>query len=110
MDFNWAGTVVKAGNDLIPINRIKKINMDHLENQHVKVITDDAEYDAYGFDAIEIIMQMKPSAFEGRRMKWRKGAWRFHNWVGHPLMDLLAMFGFKRAAIRWHDYTTPRPR
>ena len=108
--FDWAGPVVKAGPNLIPIERIKRVDLEHIEAQRVIVFTDDGEYEALGFDAIEIVMQLKPSALEGKRLKWRKGAWRFHNWFGHPLMDLLAMLGFKRAAIRWHDYTTPRPR
>lgn len=110
IEFDWAGPVVKAGPHLIPIAQVKLICLDYIEDQRVVVFTEDGHYDALGFDAIEIVMQLKPSALEGKRLKWRKGAWRFHNWLGHPIMDLLAMFGFKKAAIRWHDYTTPRPR
>lgn len=106
-----AGPVLKVGNLLIPIGQVRHVSIDRIEQQIATVETLDGKvHDAMGFDAIEIVMQLKPSAIEGRRLKWRKGAWRFHNWVGHPLMDLLAMMGYKKAAIRWHDHTTPRSR
>lgn len=69
-----------------------------------------ASYVALGFDAIEAIWCLKPSAVEGRRLKWKKNAWAFHNVIAHPLMQLLAWCGFKREAIYLHDVTTPRPR
>lgn len=110
-EFEPAGLVIKAGQMLIPFNCIKHVDLTDLENDSVTLTdVDDDQYLVTGFDAIELVMQLKPSALEGRRLRWKKGAWRFHNWVGHPGMDLLALLGFKKAAIRWHDYTTPRPR
>jgi hypothetical protein len=32
-----------------------------------------------------------------------------HNIIGHPVMQLLAFFGFYRAAFWVHDKTVPRP-
>ncbi len=101
--------MIKAGDYLVPMDTIHHVDLTDIMNDHV-VIVADRQYDIWGVDAIELIMMLKPSALEGRRLKWRKGAWRFHNWIGHPGMDLLAMLGFKKAAIRWHDYTTPTPR
>jgi hypothetical protein len=65
---------------------------------------------AVGFDAIEIIYALKPSAMEGRRLKWKQGAWAVHNIIGHPVLQILAWVGLKRQAIRFHDWTTPKPR
>lgn len=34
--------------------------------------------------------------------------WFLHNVVGHPLMGLAALFGFKRLADWFHNVTLPR--
>lgn len=101
---------VKAGDDIIPVERIRRINIKDVEQQSITLYTDDGEYEAKGFDAIEAVMLLKPSALEGRRLKWKKGAWAFHNLVGHPTMQVLAWLGFYKQAIRVHDRTTPAPR
>jgi hypothetical protein len=109
--FDPAGPVLKAGDILIPWHRVKTVSMYVLEQQRVTVTTVDGEvHEALGFDAIEIVMQLKPSALEGRRLKWKQGAWAFHNFVAHPAMQVLVWLGYKKAAIRLHDRTTPRPR
>lgn len=101
---------IKAGDRIIPVSRVRSIDISRIEDGMVAVHTDDGMFGAYGFDAIEIIMAMKPSALEGRRLKWRRHAWAFHNICAHPIVQCLAWFGFKKAAIRFHDYTTPTPR
>lgn len=106
-----ASPAIKAGNFLIPAGRVRSINIERIEEQIVVVERDDGiKHIAEGFDAIEIVMQMKPSALEGRRLKWQRGAWAFHNFVAHPAMQILVWLGRKKAAIRLHDRTTPRPR
>ena len=59
--------------------------------------------------AIELIMSVKPSVFEGRRLQWPKFVWVFHNVVAHPLMQILAILGLYRYAFILHDMTVPRP-
>lgn len=102
--------MVKAGNDLIPVDHIKRVDISDVEHERVVIWTKERQYIAEGFDAIEAVMVLKPSALEGRRIKWPKGAWAFHNIVGHPLMQVMAWLGYGRAAVRFHDWTTPRPR
>lgn len=101
---------IKAGEDLIPVARVRSVDVSRIEHEIVLVRTDDGEFEARGFDAIEIVMALKPSAVEGRRLRWRKNAWAFHNFIGHPVVQILAWMGFKKAAIRFHDWTTPTPR
>lgn len=102
---------IKAGQDIIPLDDVARLNISGIEDEHVLVYTRDGRIlDAHGFDAIEAVMLLKPSAVEGRRLSWRKGAWAFHNMVGHPVMQILAWLGFARAGIRFHDWTTPSPR
>lgn len=103
--------IIKAGNYLIPIEQIKSVDIADIEQESITIRTIDGTiYTATGFDAIEALMVLKPSAMEGRRLKWRKGAWAFHNIVGHPLIQVMAWLGFGAAAVRFHDWTTPRPR
>lgn len=100
-----------AGDTLIPLHQVRYVEIGSIEEEHVRIYTiSGGVFDAYGFDAIEAVMLMKPSALEGRRLLWKKNAWAFHNFVGHPVVQILAWFGFKKQAVRFHDFTTPTPR
>ncbi len=102
--------IIKAGDQLIPEERIRRLDISDVINERVTIYTDDGEFEANGRDAIEAVMVLKPSALEGRRLKWHKHAWAFHNIVGHPLMQVLAWLRLYKLAIKIHDDTTPRPR
>lgn len=102
---------IKAGEALIPVWTIKSIDISLIEKEMVSIKTDDGViYRAWGFDAIEAVMLVKPSALEGRRLKWRSNAWAFHNFIAHPVMQIMVWLGMKKRAIKFHDKTTPRPR
>ena len=102
--------VLKAGHDLIPFDDVDVVNIREVEHAVVEIIRKDGRsYIARGTDAIQAVMALKPSALEGRRLRWKRHAWAFHNLVGHPLMQIMAWCGFKHAAIRFHDWTTPTP-
>lgn len=103
--------VLKAENYLLPFADVRCIDIEDIEQEFAIIEMKNGDrYYAKGFDAIEAVMALKPSALEGRRLKWHKGAWWVHNMFGHPLMQIMAWLGFKKAAIRFHDYTTPTPR
>lgn len=103
--------VVKCGDTLIPLHRIEHVDISRVEQHEVRIhVMGDYVYIATGFDAIEAVMLLKPSAFEGRRMRWQRNAWAFHNFIAHPVVQILAWLGLKRQAIAFHDWTTPRPR
>lgn len=107
----WMPLALKAGDDLIPMRLVTGIDIEQIEREEVTIHTEDGRsFVARGFDAIEAIMAFKPSALEGRRLKWNKGAWAFHNLVAHPLMQCLAWIGLTRWAVVLHDATTPMPR
>lgn len=102
---------IKAENHLIPVDQITLVDIRLVEQGEVRIKTDSQEwYSAYGFDSIEAVMRLKPSALEGKRMRWQRNAWAFHNFVGHPIVQILAWLGLKKQAVRFHDWTTPRPR
>ena len=62
-----------------------------------------------GPDAIEAVMLLKPSALEGRRLRWVRHAWLLHNVIGHPLMQLFSLLRMHRLALAVHDATVPTP-
>lgn len=102
---------LKAGDQLLPFVDVARADMSELEQGLLVIHMRNGEtYEAHGFDALEAVMALKPSAVEGLRLRWRPHAWAFHNTVAHPVLQVLAWCGFKRAAVRFHDWTTPAPR
>jgi len=61
-------------------------------------------------DAIDVVMALRPSALEGRRMRFARHAWAVHNLVGHPLLQVLVWLGARRLGMAVHEGTVPRAR
>lgn len=100
---------IKAGQNLIPISAVTRADISDVENGVVDIFQGSEKIRLEGFDALEAVMLLNPSALEGRKLRWMKNAWAFHNVVTHPLMQVLVWLGFKKAAIRLHDRTVPKP-
>lgn len=66
--------------------------------------------DLFDIDALELAYAVKPSAVEGKRLRYARGSWMVHNLLGHPLMQVLALFKLYRWAFWVHDKTAPRAR
>jgi hypothetical protein len=101
----------RYGNILLPISHITSIHLDDLEKTGSIIVEID-----YGriikltiVDSYDLLMQIKPSALEGKRLKWLRNKWLIHNLIGHPLMQLLAFFGFGKLGIKIHEATIPTP-
>lgn len=105
----WRGpSVLKAGTQLIPFHAISRIDTSGLENLRLVLhLNDGSQVLATGIDAFENVMILKPSALEGRRFAFARRAWMVHNFLGHPLMQLLALFRWHKAAMWVHDRTVP---
>lgn len=101
---------IKAGNRIIPLTSIASIDVSDMENlvMSIKLLDGDV-VQAHNLDALENAMLLKPSCLEGKRLSWAKNMWIFHNVVGHPVMQLLAVLGFHKRAMWVHDVTVPRP-
>ena len=65
-------------------------------------------FECRDIDALELAYAIKPTAVEGKRLRYARHAWVVHNLFGHPLMQLLAFFKLYRAAFKMHDATAPR--
>jgi len=102
---------IKAGDVIIPIAAVERVDISRIEQTGaVEIIYSGGQsMTAHDFDAFEAVMLLHPAALEGRRLRWVKNAWAFHNLVAHPLMQVMVWLGFKRAAIRLHDMTVPKP-
>ena len=107
----WATTLsVKADGLIIPFRSICYIDTTQIEELIVSVhLYDGSIRKAHDLDAIELVMQLKPSALEGRRLRYAKHMWIIHNWFGHPLMQVLAFFKCHKLAFWVHDATVPKP-
>jgi hypothetical protein len=98
-----------AGPRLIRFGMIRWVDFSEIERLKIVVHHDGGADTVAGIQAIEALMLLKPSALESRRLRWKKGAWMLHNLVGHPLMQVLALFRRYRWAMKIHDVTVPRP-
>ena len=102
---------LKLGGSLVPLCAVEEIQLDDIEGGTVKVVHSGGRIGhAHGFDAVEAVMLTRPSALEGRRLRWRRGAWAVHNMLAHPAMQVMAWCGHGRLGVRLHDATTPVPR
>lgn len=102
---------LKLDNSVVNREQISSLDLTRLEDELiVTVITKtNHTYKASELNAIELLMQLRPGALEGRRLRWAKNVWYVHNLIGHPVMQILAMFKFYKAAMWVHDITVPRP-
>ena len=101
---------IKAGDLLIPRESIMRVDISAVERGVVTHLAiDGSQHQLAGADALEAVMIFKPSALEGRRLRWPKNAWVVHNLIGHPLMQIFSWLGFKELAIYVHDATVPTP-
>lgn len=100
----------RAGDSLLRLADVREVDVTHLSDYRVSVrLADERVFDLEGPDAIELVMLAKPSALEGRRLRWVRHAWAVHNLVGHPGMQVLAWLGKAKLGLRLHDATTPKP-
>ena len=91
---------------------VHRFNTDKLESEGIVRVYLDGGYGVKlrGVAAIDFLMDHAPYALEGKNLRWRRWDWAFHNFVAHPLMQLLAFCHLHRWAFAVHDYTIPRPK
>ncbi len=101
---------VKINDDIVMKKNIVKIDCSELESLVVKahLINGDIVI-AKDIHALELVMQTKPSMFEGKRLKWPKFVWFIHNIFGHPLTQIFSLFRMYQIAFWIHDITVPKP-
>ena len=112
---------IASDSGLISIETITYVDIDHLaDNGYIDVTHGGQCSRITGFFAIEAVMMLKPSALEGRRLRWQKNVWFVHNVVAHPLMQFVALAAdlvrpfsailskrMQKTAMNIHDLTVP---
>jgi hypothetical protein len=101
---------VKNGTHLLPIDRIGSADYSRIEELVIVVEHDGVCTTIEGIDALEAAMVLNPACLEGKRLRWARRAWVVHNLVGHPVMQILALFGMRKLGLFVHDVTVPMPR
>lgn len=102
-------TFIRVGARLVSAAAVTSVDTERLEDLVVTVRHADGVDVATGSDAIDVVMALRPSALEGRRLRFARRAWAVHNLIGHPLMQALAWIGRRDLALWIHDATVPRP-
>jgi hypothetical protein len=101
----------KVAGRVFRLEDVTSADFSRIEDLQASVTLRDGQtIEARDIDALELAYAIKPSVVEGKRLAYARHAWVFHNLVGHPLMQLLALFGAYRLAFRVHDATAPRAR
>ncbi len=109
MRFHEKHFFLTIGTVVIPVSAVQEIDISEVEQLTTRVLHGGRWTTVTGIPAIDVIYFLKPSALEGRRFRWIRNAWAFHNLVAHPLMQILALLKQYQLAMRIHDATVPRP-
>ena len=98
------------GRMAVPRSEIARVDTDRLERGTAVVWTHSHGFFCLrGQAALDLVWRLSPRSLEGRRLRWARRAWAFHNLVAHPVMQLLAFVGLGAHGVRLHDATIPRP-
>jgi hypothetical protein len=100
---------IRSRDRVINVSDIRWIDLQDLEAGLIVVHHGDQKTEITGSLAVEAVMLLKPSALEGRRLKWVKRAWLKHNLIGHPMLMTLALLGRVDLGLKIHEATVPRP-
>lgn len=100
---------LRVGDRLVRVDAVTSVDCSRIEDLVVTVYHRDGVDTARGPDAIDVVMMLRPSALEGKRLRWVRHAWAVHNLVGHPLLQILVWLGQRRLGMAVHDATVPRP-
>lgn len=103
---------VRLGVDrLVPVEAITGIDCTRLEQFEISVQLGSGEVVVLRDQpALDLVMAVQPSAVEGKRFRFARHAWAFHNLIAHPGLQILAWLGFPKLGFKLHDRTVPRPR
>jgi hypothetical protein len=101
---------MKVGDWIVSEGEIEAVDLSRVEELVVDVYLREDLVRLHGVQAVDFVMEWRPSALEGRRMRFARHAWAFHNLVAHPALQVLTWLGMRRLGMRVHDATVPRPR
>lgn len=102
--------MLKVGAWLLARETIQAVDLSELESLIVRVHhSGGVQTTLRNHQAIDFVMELRPSALEGRSLRFARHAWAFHNLIAHPLLQVLTWFGARQLGLRVHDATVPKP-
>lgn len=107
---------VKVGTQIVRRQDISSVDCRLLEERHRVTATiresASATYSVTleGQAALDLVMELRPAMVEGRRLRFARHAWAFHNLVAHPALQVLAWAGLHKLGFAIHDATIPKPK
>jgi len=101
---------IQAGDVLLNVSAVRRVELGEIDRLRAVIHHDGGIAVIEGIQVIDALMALKPSALEGRRLRWARHAWAVHNLVGHPLMQFFAFLKMHKFAMAVHDGTVPRPK
>jgi hypothetical protein len=103
-------TLIRVGSGVVRRDHVLAVDASRVDvDGTIKVTLSTGILPLSGPEAIDFMMRACPYALEGRRMRWARHAWAFHNLVAHPILQVLHWLGMTRLGMRIHDSTVPRP-
>jgi hypothetical protein len=102
-------TFVRAGHTLVRTDTIARVDCARLEQLAVTIHHAGGVDVATGLDALDVVSALRPSALEGKRLRFARHAWAVHNLIGHPLLQLCVWLGLRELGFAIHDATVPVP-
>lgn len=109
--FKNSDQFLKSENVIFKRDDISSIDCSNVEELKLTVLLSSGiSIPVEGIHALELIMQVKPSMLEGRRIKGYKASkikWFLHNMLGHPLLQLFALLRLYKIAFWIHEVTVP---
>lgn len=99
----------KAAGRVFRLDDVTSADFSRIEQLEATVTLRDGQvFELRGIDALEGAFAIKPTAVEGKQLRYAHFAWLVHNLIGHPLMQLLALCKLYRWAFWVHDASAPR--
>src|SRR5262245_60051509 len=75
---------------LVPVREIAYVDLSEVEKLRIGVHHTNGVDTLEGFFAVEALILLKPSAMEGKKLRWVRHAWAVHNLIGHPVLEFMA--------------------
>ena len=103
--------MIRIGDRIVCREDIRVIDMTHLDELRVRVhLAEPGEpVELRDAQAVDLLMRICPSVFEGPRLRFARHAWAVHNLIGHPVMQICAWLGKPKLGLWVHDVTVPTP-
>lgn len=94
---------------IYPVSAIKRIEIADTQEFGIYISCDNNICQLRGQPAIDMVMRLCPQYFEGKRFKFIKRQWTFHNLLSHPILQILSWFKLHKLGFKIHDSSIPRP-